>query len=536
MPKVGKNVLENLTQGMYTNPQIIYREYIQNAADQIDKARASNAFPDENLEIAIKVDALKRRITIEDNANGIPKAEVERRLADVADSEKIQGEDKGFRGIGRLGGLAYCRELRFVTTYAGESEQTTMIWDAAMLKDFLSAPDVRSNAEEILERIIRYEYEPCEASAHYFRVELIDVDEGGDQLLNVEKVSAYVSEVAPLEYSERFSTLAHNIYSFIDDQNATAPPVKKIALHRYDIWIGGEQIYRPYSTYIRQVNKNSRDDEIKGIQTDLIKTADGKIVAWIWYGISCFKTAIQPEGYKGLVGLRLRQFNMEIGDDRTLDQFFHEKNRRGNNYFVGEVHTLSPNLIPNGRRDYFVRNEALTEFEEALDDYVRRNLDKLYRDGSDLNSNFNKIAKRDELEEKYEQKKLKGFSSPKEEETLRAELEAARKSAEEAVKKIDKIIERANKSPGSPLKKMVDLVQKERGYGQTQSIRQPEPDPQSEPKKKSKPKLMVDELSHLKKSERKLVSLIYEVIRENMSPELSEALIHNIHTEIKAQK
>ena len=138
MPKIGKNVLENLTQGMYKDSLIIYREYIQNAADQIDKAQANNAFPGEELEIRIDTDDRARRIVIEDNANGIPMAEVERRLADVADSEKVQGEEKGFRGIGRLGGLAYCKELRFVTTYAGEAQQTTMIWDAERLEKILN--------------------------------------------------------------------------------------------------------------------------------------------------------------------------------------------------------------------------------------------------------------------------------------------------------------------------------------------------------------------------------------------------------------
>ena len=32
MPKIGKNVLENLTRGMYEDSRVIYREYIQNAA------------------------------------------------------------------------------------------------------------------------------------------------------------------------------------------------------------------------------------------------------------------------------------------------------------------------------------------------------------------------------------------------------------------------------------------------------------------------------------------------------------------------
>jgi len=35
-PQIGKNIIENLTIGMYDDPRFVYREYIQNAADQID--------------------------------------------------------------------------------------------------------------------------------------------------------------------------------------------------------------------------------------------------------------------------------------------------------------------------------------------------------------------------------------------------------------------------------------------------------------------------------------------------------------------
>lgn len=38
MPKIGKDVIESLTLGMYEDSRFIYREYIQNAADAIDKA------------------------------------------------------------------------------------------------------------------------------------------------------------------------------------------------------------------------------------------------------------------------------------------------------------------------------------------------------------------------------------------------------------------------------------------------------------------------------------------------------------------
>jgi len=41
-PRIGKNVIEVLTTGMYEDPRIIFREYVQNAADSIDKAVRMN--------------------------------------------------------------------------------------------------------------------------------------------------------------------------------------------------------------------------------------------------------------------------------------------------------------------------------------------------------------------------------------------------------------------------------------------------------------------------------------------------------------
>ena len=38
MATFGKNILDSLTTGMYSDSKVIYREYIQNACDQIDKA------------------------------------------------------------------------------------------------------------------------------------------------------------------------------------------------------------------------------------------------------------------------------------------------------------------------------------------------------------------------------------------------------------------------------------------------------------------------------------------------------------------
>ena len=35
---IGKHALESLTTGMYSDPLVVFREYIQNSADAIDEA------------------------------------------------------------------------------------------------------------------------------------------------------------------------------------------------------------------------------------------------------------------------------------------------------------------------------------------------------------------------------------------------------------------------------------------------------------------------------------------------------------------
>ena len=42
MVEVGKFTLESLTTGMYSDPRIVYREYIQNSVDSIEVAIEEN--------------------------------------------------------------------------------------------------------------------------------------------------------------------------------------------------------------------------------------------------------------------------------------------------------------------------------------------------------------------------------------------------------------------------------------------------------------------------------------------------------------
>jgi len=140
---IGKDVIESLTTSMYDDPRFVYREYIQNSADAIDKARQIELLLDGNIYITINSE--KKRIEIEDDAIGIEKDKIVEILKNIAQSTKQKGVDKGFRGIGRLGGLGYCDKLVFETSAKGENVKSIMIWDAKKLKNIIAD---RSRKEE----------------------------------------------------------------------------------------------------------------------------------------------------------------------------------------------------------------------------------------------------------------------------------------------------------------------------------------------------------------------------------------------------
>lgn len=141
--KIGKNAIETLTLSMYDDHKTIYREYIQNSADAIDNAVKSGLLKKQSdgyIEINIDID--ERQIIIEDNGTGVKSEEAERILKDVAASDKNRDTDKGFRGIGRLAGLAYCSQLVFETSYKGEANKTTINWDAKLCKKYYTIPTI----------------------------------------------------------------------------------------------------------------------------------------------------------------------------------------------------------------------------------------------------------------------------------------------------------------------------------------------------------------------------------------------------------
>ena len=238
MATVGKNILDNLTTGMYSDSKVIYREYIQNACDQIDLAVSVRLLAEEEGGVDIFIDMKKRHISIKDNATGIRAADFRENIGDIANSNKERGMHKGFRGIGRLCGLAYCKTLRFTTSYRGETIRSIMIGDAKKMREML-AENKKYTLDEIWDTIITYTTEPEKEEEHYFEVELIDVNKENADLLNEDKVRAYLSFVAPIPYKNTFF-LREKIYAH----------AKRLGyrIDEYCIRLNGGQLFKEYTT------------------------------------------------------------------------------------------------------------------------------------------------------------------------------------------------------------------------------------------------------------------------------------------------
>ena len=521
-PQIGKDVIESLTLGMYEDCRFIYREYVQNAADAVDKAVKLTILDKGSEEIHIKIDAENRHISILDNATGIPYENVVSILRNIAHSTKKRGEDKGFRGIGRLGGLGYCSKLKFETSYFGEDKKSIMTWDAELLKYIINDRDNNEEAVEVLSRVTKTSFEKEDIDAHYFRVIMEDVT--SDDLLDVESVTDYLSMVAPVDISSQF-IYRSKINNFKKENG--------LCVDTYNIYINGDQIYKPYTSVIYEDNYGGKKkvDDILDVDFLLSRDDNGDIIYWGWYTISRLKGQMKPKNIAR--GIRLRKENIQIGDEEICKKFFSKtEDQRFSFYYFGEIHALSKGLIPNSRRDYFGESKECVDFERRIKkDFLK--LKELCYDAQRFRSSTTTIQKAQELKGKIEEKERSGYTSQKERDDLQRQFEEQQKKVEQAEKQLGNVTKKIETSD-SPLKSVIEKLKPESKQNDTTGIQgQDNVKSDVEPPKKVKYRTDKPIYSNYNKKEKKLIGRIYAAIGNAIADErLREALISNIEEEI----
>lgn len=541
--QIGANILDNLTTGMYSDSKVIYREYIQNACDQIDIAVKEGLLSEDTVKnqclVDIYIDQSNKNIRIIDYATGIKSTQFKTILGDIANSDKKIGENKGFRGIGRLAGLAYCDKLIFTSKYKDESNISIMECDGALMRQLLqdNYHHKQYTIFDVLDRIFSFstsEYNSI--SDHFFQVELVNVNFANRELLDVDEVREYLSFVAPVPYSSKFYMSA-DIYKYANDHGHK--------IDEYRIKVNGEELLKEYSC-----NYSSRgevSDAIHGLEFQEFTNKNGEELGWMWLAVTGYKGAL-PKTCK-MRGLRLRKENIQIGDGQILVPLFSES--RGASYYIGEIFATSPNLIPNSQRDNFNGNETRKEFESAIQSYIKRELDSIYRVGSELQSGIKKINKNNNdiftLQEKVN--KVKYINDEDKIETeekiknLRQEnINIIKKIKRFEPKEIDKPatlkekvyniqIEALNSANylGGECQNDGDTISTHKGNDQDKKIGGNLAD-------LPVPKTFrhrTDRLSNLSKNDRKLIGRIYKVIKNNCDDKLAEQIISAIEDEFK---
>lgn len=516
MATVGKNILDNLTTGMYSDSKVIYREYIQNACDQIDLATQIGLLAPNEGSVDIFTDSHKRYISIKDNATGVRSEMFIEDVGDIANSNKQIGKNKGFRGIGRLCGLAYCKTLKFTTSYAGESVKSIMTCDAQKMRAML-VENKKYTLDEIWDAIVTYSTENEMPEKHYFEVEMFDINKENTDLLDDAKVREYLSFIAPVPYKNTFILRTH-IYSY----------AKTIGynIDEYCVRVNGCQIFKEYTTKLKEQSGSSLKnyDEISKLEFKDFRDTNGNLIAWMWVGLSRFEKQIPKAN--AMRGLRVRSANIQLGNDDVLTALFKEP--RGNYYFVGEVFAVDKKLVPNSQRDYFNENETRVMFEDLLRVYFFDVLHKLYYEANRVKNDYKRQEEYLAVVSEYQKKEKSGFVNEEERQKLQFDIEKAKRSAEEARKRLDKLDDGDTSSPISEVRKSIG--QKYEADKLKKKAEETVVTTKQEDKKKT---FVTDSLSKLSRNERKLVSKILTIITDVAPKEIAEQIIDKIKEEMK---
>ena len=439
-PVAGKFLLEILTKGMYSNPMHVYREYIQNSTDSIDKAVVDGVMPASEAAIHIQIDAAKRRITIHDNGCGIPVEQARETLLNIGHSNKNGIDERGFRGIGRLAGLAYAEEVQFITSASGETVKTVMTCDCVKMQRLLLKTNTETtDVMETFKAISSFsDPQPEEKDKHYFEVRMVGVhvDSG---LLSENDVWKYLAETAPIDFDSQKFSQAEKIRSYFEE--------KGFPITCYKILRGARKlpIYKLYSRSLStgQQARTKDKDFVRNVEFIYDTASDGKPLYIGWLALTEFKNSISDESIQGI---RFRKGNILVGDNSTFAKFFPLsalEGSRANKFFAGEIHVLHEDMTPNSQRDDFEPSPVYNEMKQLLSEWAGT-INKKYRRGtSDATNALKRLSDLNAKQKELEEKVNSGAVSSDERRTQIAdELSQIAKRREQDEKTVRKALER----------------------------------------------------------------------------------------------
>ena len=501
--QVGKYTLESLTTGMYSDPKIVYREYIQNSVDSLETAVANNLLEPQGMRIDIVINAEDSIISIRDNGMGIPCAEAKETLMNVGNSKKRHSNNRGFRGIGRLGGMSYCDTLVFTTSAENEPQKTIVSFDCKKLRNLLIPGQYEDlTLSAVLSEITTVNVEPEKAEKHYFLVEMKDVSSFSD-LLDIDTAKSYISQVAPLPYQSRHFIYSSQLHSFLNEHG--------YSVEEFPIFVGAnefdlEPLYKPNRSRFHSDRNKMKVDEIhKMVYFDV--TIDDELYALGWYGDCNWYGSLSEHE---ISGFRVRKGNILIGDNKTLNSIFREA--RFNGWTQGELFILTDKLIPNARRDDFEQNQYYFKLLETLNEGVGWDITRAIREAS-LTRNDASAKVMREVAKKIDEATTildEGFNSSVDKEKLITDLTATAETLERIKPKDDTQAEQKEQ-----LRRQIETTVEEVAESKKYKLNQVN--------------------SGIDKKSKKILSVVSDILSAKLSKFLVDEIIDEIIKELKGK-
>ena len=358
-PFFGGFVLETLTIGLYTEARSAIREYLQNGLDAVMQATDTGLIgsADARIDVSLEQDAL----VIRDNGIGLAKDRAVPTLTSIGASLKDYRDQAGFRGIGRLAGIAFCRRLVFTTKAKGETVLTSVTFDAEQLrKDMSPASGGRLSLERLLNKNVKATQPPAESpGAHFFEVRLEGLVNAPDESTDVDQMVDFISQVAPVAYANDFP-----YKSQIEGSAAQRPftrrssqPTQRSALEEVRIWVNGSGRSIPVRKSYGKLFTVGRDDIALN---DILIYDPPSRKWWGWIGLKREPGAYREETTKAI---RIRLRNIQIDGLQIMGDMFSSVKgatsyARFNDWYVGEIFVDPTFVIPNSRRDSFEEDES----------------------------------------------------------------------------------------------------------------------------------------------------------------------------------
>ena len=431
-----------LSQDLYPRKLEVIREYIQNASDALDTYSAIANVIEETAEPQIKISVQGRSVLIYDNGTGMDSDEMSK-LRRIAYSEKKAGKEAGYKGIGRLAGIAVAEKLKISSTSYGDPKLHHFEFRAKEMLDEVSAnkkKGVVESATAVINKHTELWSDDIDPKDHYTIVEIRDIYESCSELLDPEALREYIGDIAPVEFSPAFrwgaritEKLARNVPDF-------SPKTVYLSTRQGD----RVRVYKPYT------------DQMLIAEPDFIEVTDlgnpNRTLAYCWFATKGQKILdrLRPAGKmfsveaddsrdkKRFAGLVYKLFGFSVGDRTLPMRTLWTRSFPRALWFTGEIHIVDKEVFPTTDRSDFIESDARKRLYRSAEGIATK-LNRLAQEISDNRKAYNDSekyrAKFQDWKEKLDNGKIERAALKAIKRELAQELEILRRRAEKCTDK-----------------------------------------------------------------------------------------------------